>query len=109
MKKIIFLSLFVTLFTSCEYEKGTTEITTFDEQFDTKLPDELKGLKIYDLTIDDKGNTIKVATFPDGNVNSLTYRVGKHSETVIILDNKTTIHAKEIISANDSILVIKIK
>ena len=107
MKKIIFLSLLV-LFAGCFDKKGNTEITVLEKE--ESLPDELKGLKIYNVTIDDNGNTIKIATLPeDGYVNSLTYRVGKHSETVIILDNKETIYAKEIISANDSILVIKIK
>ncbi len=72
---------------------------------ETGLPDELKGLKIYDVSTGG-GNSVKVAVI--GNTMSSTYSKGKYHETTILIDNSNrTIYAKEILSETDSIIVIR--
>jgi hypothetical protein len=116
--KIMFVSILVIFavrfgLTSCG-EKGRTKqkLTGYEQN----LPQELKGLKVYEVDIDGI-STVKVAVL-NGQVNSTTYSVGKYTETTIILDpadqygdvygeNRRTITAKEVIYENDSIIIIK--
>lgn len=96
------------LFAGC-YEKGKTyeQLSGFEEA----LPPELKGLKVYSVKISDWEGDIKVAVLDD-QINSIKYTVGKFSEAVLILNsknNKRVIEVKDIISENDSIMVIRKK
>jgi hypothetical protein len=75
--------------------------------FESNLPEELKGLKVYDVATKN-GNHIKVAFMEDFNSRSLTLRNGKIDETTIVLESSgRVIKVKEIISETDSIMVIK--
>ncbi len=50
------------------------------------LPDELKGLKVYSVSLGD-GDAIKIAIL-NGTVNSATYTEGKVAETTIVVNNE---------------------
>lgn len=73
------------------------------------LPPELRGLKVYSVSIGD-GNWVKVAVL-NNNINSLTYSEGKTQTTTIVINQNNqkekVIHARYIISENDSIIVLK--
>ena len=73
------------------------------------LPPELKGLKVY-VVGTENGGSVKVA-FLNGEINSTTYMKGKIQTTTIILNQtpnkQRVINAKQIISENDSIIVIR--
>jgi hypothetical protein len=73
------------------------------------LPDELKGLKVYSVKVGAL-DYVKVAIL-NGEVNSATYSEGKTTETTIIVNggkrNERIIYASQIISENDSIIVLK--
>ena len=102
--KTLFLFLFVSLFLSSCDDAGVTHTTLDGTERD--LPDELKGLKLYEVSTSG-GDYVKVAIL-DSMVNSLTYRVRKHNETTIIVNGlakSREIHG-EIISETDSIIVI---
>lgn len=75
------------------------------------LPQELKGLKVYTVHTGGIGE-IKVAIL-NGEVNSLTYPVGKTEETTIVINkghyDERVIEAEEILSETDEIIVIKKK
>lgn len=103
MKKIILALAFVTLLSSCESHYKEHRVK------DEGLPEELKGLKIHSVPyyLGDSEYTLTVATL-NNEVNSVSYKSGKTYKTVIMINNKErVIHAKEIISETDSILVIK--
>lgn len=95
------------LFFTCS-EKGTTEIVLNGEA-STNLPEDLKGLKIYNVSLGD-GVSIKVATLK-GKMNSIQYKNNKSSEDVIIFEDswdnseKREIPVKKIIMENNSIIV----
>jgi hypothetical protein len=75
---------------------------------ETQLPPELKGLKIYDVSIG-SGSYVKVGILED-KIISTNYQVGKHRQSMIIVDKggqERKIEFESIISENDSILVIK--
>jgi len=91
-------------FTSCENKGVVTERLNGDEQ---SLPEELKGLKIYSVSIG-SGNYVKVAVL-NGNVNSTTYQVGRFQETTIIVNKQDgkSIEVSQILIENDSIIVCR--
>ena len=99
---IIVLSLFVLL--GCD-EPGVTskELTGYEEE----LPLELRGLKVYTVSTGDMGY-VKVAILSN-QINSLTYSVGKSTQTTIIVNNGgfDRVIKGTIISETDSIIVIK--
>lgn len=107
MKKLILILLTVFTLSSCK-EKGTTTQSIYGNE--TQLPDELKGMEVYDVS-GGQGTWFKVAILPDKQVNSITYMQGKTTATTIIINpnsnNQRTIIAREIISENDSIIVLK--
>jgi hypothetical protein len=106
MKKLILLIALVSLtFVSCE--RGSTSLNLNGTE--QGLPPELKGLRVY--TVQDGITHVKVALF-NGQVNSVTYPVGKTEETTIIINGggtPRTIECKEIISETDEIIVIRKK
>ena len=71
------------------------------------LPDDLKGLKIYQVSTG-QGNYVNVAVL-NNRVNSTTYQVGKTQESTIIVNQNTgkAIIVSEILVENDSIVVAK--
>jgi hypothetical protein len=108
MKKITLVLgvlLLAIAFSSCE-DAGTTRNTLNGAE--EKLSQELKGLKIYDMSTG-SGSYVKVAVL-NGAVNSTTYSVGKSHQSTIIINNQNTgkvINIESIISENDSIIVAK--
>jgi len=103
MKRLLIIAI-VLILSSCTPKGVAIQRTNGNEK---TLPDELKGLKVYDVSIGE-GDYIKVALM-NGKSNSTRYMVGKIHETTIIINSgeKRLINAKEIISETDSILVIK--
>ncbi len=102
MKKLLILVLTLTLF-SCSQKGETINLLNGNEN---NLPDELKGLKIYNVSTG-SGNAVKVAII-DNKINSTTYRKGKITESVIIINNDNReIIVKEVIIENDSIIVCR--
>ncbi len=107
MKKtlVILMGLSIALLISCE-DKGITRESLVGNE--TQLPPELKGLKIYDVSIG-SGSYVKVGILED-KIISTNYQVGKHRQSMIIVDKggqERKIEFESIISENDSILVIK--
>jgi len=102
MKKIL-LVLFLLTFVACENAGVTSQRLSGSEQ---PLPDELKGLKVYDVSIGG-GDYVKVAVL--NNINSTTYKSGKkHKSIITVYGNSTQEFQKEdIISENDSIIVLR--
>lgn len=110
MRKIlIFLLLIVAM--SCE-DSGTALVRLNGNE--SKLPPELKGLKVYTVYVEG-GETVRVALL-NNKVNSLTYYQGSdgtntNNHTVIMIDGNSSetkiIHAKQILSETDSIIVLK--
>lgn len=100
MKRILlFITFaFITLSIGCS-EKGTGY--TILSGYENTLPPELKGLKVYEITIDNRGNTIRVAILND-NVNSVT-TTGKNPKTTIMVD----VSKEKIVYENDSVIIIK--
>jgi hypothetical protein len=107
MKKtlVILMGLSLALLISCE-DKGITRESLVGNEI--QLPPELKGLKIYDVSIG-SGSYVKVGILED-KIISTNYQVGKHRQSMIIVDKggqERKIEFESIISENDSILVIK--
>jgi hypothetical protein len=107
MKKVIFiLSLvIISILTSCS-DPGTSSQKLSGGEMN--LPDELKGLKVYRVSTGELGGYVYVGIIDNG-VNSMTYPVGKHMATTIIInksDNRM-IEAKEVLMENDSLIVIR--
>lgn len=106
--KLLIIALFSAILFSCS-DAGTTQQRLNGDE--STLPEELKGLKVY--TVSTGGiSEVKVAVL-NGQVNSATYMVGKVEETTIVVNkgeyNERTIYVKEILSENDSIIVIRKK
>jgi hypothetical protein len=103
--KIIILATALFLLFGCEDPGVTSKRLTGAED---NLPFELRGLKVYSVSLGE-GDWVKVAVL-NGQPNSLTYAVGKTTETTIIVNqnnrSERVIHGS-IISENDSIIVIK--
>ena len=107
MKKtlVTLMGLSLALLIGCE-DKGVSRESLIGNEI--QLPPELKGLKIYDVSIG-SGNYVKVAIM-DNKAISTTYAVGKHQQSMIIIDKNNQerkIGFESIISENDSIMVIK--
>jgi hypothetical protein len=107
MKKLaLILILFIAIVIGCD-KPGITEmkLTGVEQQ----LPDELKGLKVYTVSIGG-GEYVKVAIL-NGEINSATYQEGKTTSTTIIINkgeyNEKTIYCKEILAETKDIIVIK--
>lgn len=104
MKKILLFILLSLFLQSC-YDLGDTEQNISGDE--EKLPEELKGLKIYRVA-DGTMTYVKVAVL-NGQVNSVTYPVGKSQETVIMVNKATNkiYEISEVLMENDSIMVVK--
>lgn len=107
MKTKILIVLFMALMVvSCE--KGTTKQKLFGDE--ATLPAELKGLKVYNVSTGI--SEVKVAIL-NGQVNSLTYPVGKTQSTTIVIRkdhyDERLIEVKEILMENDSLMLIRKK
>jgi len=106
MKMLMVIGL-LGLLLSCEKAGETTQILMGDE---SALPEALKNLKVYNVSLGGDYGTIKVAMFMD-NINSISYPSGKTTQTVFILDNSQIsqrgIPVKEIIFENDSLIVAR--
>jgi hypothetical protein len=107
MKKLLLIAvLFLAITISCD-KPGVTEmkLTGVEQQ----LPEELKGLKVYTVSIGE-GQYVKVAIL-NSEVNSVTYQEGKTTSTTIIINkgeyNEKTIYCKEILAETKDIIVIK--
>lgn len=104
MKIVKLIAVLISLLlVSCE-DKGITSQRLNGSE--NNLPTELKGLKVYSVSIGD-GNYIKVAIL-NNEVNSTTYRKGKNlDKTTILLNNNQsrTIDVNNIVFENDSIIV----
>jgi hypothetical protein len=104
----MFLLMLILLTFSCK-DKGvsTTELTGVE----TNLPPELKGLKVYKISIGDL-EYIRVGVL-NGEVNSVGYPAGKVEGTTLLLHNRVNgnmsvrpIFVKAITFENDSVIVI---
>lgn len=101
---LILLVLAIT-FTSCR-EAGTT--STSLQGTEANLPEELKGLKIYNVNTGGV-SYVRVGVLDNARTTSTTYPVGKSQQSFILIEKNTgrTIQVGEIISENDSIIVCK--
>jgi len=104
LKTLLIFIISCFLFTSCD-DVGTSTKKLHGDELD--LPDELKGLKVYDVFIGGE-NFVKVVILDD-KVNSTTHQVGKSQQSNIIINkqNKRMIEVTEILVENDSIIVCK--
>jgi hypothetical protein len=103
MKKLLsILGLFTLL--ACSPEGTTTTRLTGDEN---TLPNELKGLKVYDVSLGN-GDYVKVAVL-NNNTNSTTYRDGKIDKNIIVVDRRSqkVINVEDIIMENDSLIICR--
>ena len=102
MKKLLLLVSL--LFISCQEAGVTSQSLSGSEQ---TLPDELKGLKVYNVSIG-SGGYVKVAVLNNG-INSTTYKSGKTHKSIITVYSNTTqeFQKEDIISENDSIIVLR--
>lgn len=103
--KTILIVLMLMFTMSCDESGKTYTKLNGDE---SGLPTELKGLKVYRVATDG-GSFISVAIL-NGDVNSVSRTESKTIHTTIIVNGKEgskTIYAKEILSENDSIIVIR--
>lgn len=104
MKKLLLFVLLLA-FVSCDNAGVTQQRTNGNE---VGLPAELKGLKVYNVSIGN-GDYVKVAVL-NNSVNSTTYKSGKtHNYNITVYGNNTTQEFKQenIISENDSIIVLR--
>lgn len=102
--KLHLSALLLLCFASCDHP-GVTKLRLNGNEND--LPQELKGLKIYSVSVGD-GAYVKVAVL-DNKANSITYPVGKFQESLIVVDNSTSkqIKVSQILSETDSIIVCR--
>jgi hypothetical protein len=105
MKKIIVIGL-LGLLLSCEKSGEATQLLNGSE---ASLPEELKGLKVYNVSLGDNGH-IKLAMFDD-NIRGNSYSSGKITQSIVILDNSQIsqrgVPVKEIIFENDSLIMAR--
>jgi hypothetical protein len=103
MKKLLsILGLFTLL--ACSPE-GTTETRLNGDE--KTLPNELKGLKVYSVSLGN-GDHVKVAVL-NNNINSTTYREGKVDKNIIVVDRRSqkVINVEDIIMENDSLIICR--
>ena len=102
--KLSIIALAIVGLTSCS-DAGTTQIQLNGDE--SNLPDELKGLKVYSVATDG-GHYVQVAVL-DNQINSTTYKVGKHTESLVIVnkqDNKL-IEVSSVLMENDSLIICR--
>lgn len=101
---IVLFTLVTIALSSCEDAGVTSQKLDGNEQ---TLPDELKGLKVYSVSIGE-GDYVKVAIM-NGEVNSTTYLRGKYHETILQVNNHQgkLIQVKDIVMENDSMIVCR--
>ena len=109
MKRFYFIAIMLISFimVSCLEKGEVMQTLTGGEE---TLPDELKGLKVYRVGTGD-GEIISVAVL-NGQTVGTRYKSGKNDAYVAIVNDEVTqtqtqIFAKEIISENDSIIVLR--
>lgn len=106
MKKLKLIAAgFLLIFaTSCD-NAGKSRVRLKGDEYD--LPEELKGLKVYDVATGN-GGEIKVAIL-DNKINSTTYPVGKYQSSTIILNkqNNKVIEVTSVLMENDSLIVCR--
>ena len=104
LKIFVLVAVFSLFFIGCDDAGVASKRLNGDEQ---DLPDELKGLSIYNVSISG-GNYVKVAVI-DGKINSTTYQVGKAQESVVIVNKKSkkAINVSQILLENDSLIVFR--
>lgn len=108
VKNVLLLMLMLLAF-SCK-EKGVT--STELSGFETNLPTELKGLKVYRISVGDL-EYVRIGVL-NGEVNSVGYPAGKVEGTTILLHKRDSngamsvrpLFVKEITFENDSVIVI---
>lgn len=103
MKKLILTITTLLLITSCS-DPGTSEILLDDHK---NLPTELKGLKIYNVSTG-RGGSVNVGVL-NNNLNSITYREGKHNESVMLINKQTNkvIEVSDVVMENDSLIICR--
>ena len=103
MKKIILTITTLLLISSCS-DPGTSEILLDDHK---NLPTELKGLRVYNVSTG-RGSPINVAVL-NSDLNSVTYRVGKRNESVILINKQTNkmIEVSDVVMENDSLIICR--
>lgn len=102
MKNIILTILIVVIAGGCS-QPGATEQKVLNSEL---LPRELKGLKIYRVTVDNLGYSY-VAVL-NNDVNSVTYREGKVTKTMLMVNQTgTTIPVEQILMENDSMIICR--
>lgn len=91
-------------FFSCTDPGDTVQKLTGNEE---KLPNELKGLKVYYVSTGN-GDGVKVAVL-NGEVNSTTYKSGKTTQSVVIVNkqNGKLIEVRQVLVENDSVIVCR--
>ena len=101
---LFFGAMLSVIFTSCNDAGVTSKRLNGNEQ---NLPDELKGLKIYDVSTGGL-TSVKVAVL-DGKINSTTYQSGKLTESTVIVNrqNGKLIEVSQILVENDSVIVCR--
>lgn len=104
----LFLTLLIVVLTISCTEKGQSykKLTGFEEN----LPPELKGLQVYTVATGSI-DYVKVAILKN-EINSITYPVGKVTESTILLhgkDNVRTIMVDKILFENDSVVIVRKK
>jgi len=102
MKKILLaLSLFTVM--SCR-EEGSTRIALDGSP---NLPKELEGLRVYNVATG-SGQYVNVAIL-NNNINSLTYPVGKHRSTTVLVNKQDdkVIPVSSIVMENDSLIICR--
>lgn len=97
----ILVLVLVIVFTSCSDPGVTSKRLDGNEM---NLPDELKGLKVYSVSVGG-GDYVKVAILND-QINSLNY---PHQKTTLILNKEANsiIEVKGILMENDSIIIFR--
>lgn len=102
---IILIMLSLVLISSCGQGGDSVKYELVDE----KLPEQLKGLEIYQVRTSSIGY-VNVGVINGKTTTSLTYQNGKTTETMILVDNdsdKRLIQVSEILVENDSIIVCR--
>lgn len=115
MKSLLLSSLtallLLLLLSSCQ-EPGTTTNVLSDN---SKLPAELKGLKVYKVTTEN-GNRIFVGILPNKNITNVQFPQGKGTANLLLVndiddvnnDNNTVfIKVSNVVFENDSMILCR--
>lgn len=78
--------------------------------FEQNLPDEIKGLKVYRVIVDDANNYVYVGIL-NNQINSVSGYNGKTLTSTILVNpnNQDVIQIKQVLVNNDSIIVCRKK